>query len=175
VWFGTYNAVIGYGGSLLMRPNAGFTIISARSLGLDEKTGYLHVRSIFEDSRGVLWIGNNGIGVLRRREGSTINFSELQGLISPNSLRTGGYRSPPGSLEHVFSIGEDQNGNIWFGDRDTGAWRYDGKTMENFTQKDGLTTTHIWQIYKTRNGALWFAMGDGAVLEFDGTTFHRVF
>jgi hypothetical protein len=28
-----------------------------------------------------------------------------------------------------FAIEEDSEGNIWFGDRDTGAWRYDGKTV----------------------------------------------
>ena len=151
LWFGTYGAVVGYDG-------ASFTIIDDKSLGLNEETGYLHIRSIFEDSKGNLWIGNNGIGVLLYDGDTTINFSELHGLISENSLHRGGYRSPQGSLEHVFSIGEDLNGNMWFGDRDTGAWRYDGKSMRNYTRKDGLTTTHIWQIYNAKKGELWFAM-----------------
>ncbi len=168
VWFGTYSAVIGYDGT-------SFTVIDNKTLGLNEEKGYLHIRSIFEDSKGNLWIGNNGIGVLLYDGDSTINFSELHGLISENGLRNGGYKSPPGSLEHVFSIGEDINGNIWFGDRDTGAWRYDGNSFINYTTKDGLTTTHIWQIYKSKMRELWFAMGDGSVCKFNGESFDRIF
>lgn len=171
-WFGTYGAVIGYDGNSL--PSAlqpvgkeqnNFTIINDQSLGFDP--GFLHVRSLYEDSKGNLWIGNNGIGVLHYDGNTTTHFSKKMGLISQNSLRSGGFRSPPGSLEHVFAIGEDHDGNMWFGDRDTGAWRYDGKTMKNFTKEDGLTSTHIWQIYTTKNGELWFAMGDGNVLKFN--------
>jgi len=167
LWFGTYGAAIGYDG-------ASFSIINNESLGLKEETGYLHIRSIFEDSNGNLWIGNNGIGVLLYDGDTTINFSELHGLVPENSLHNG-YTSAPGSLEHVFSIGEDSNGNIWFGDRDTGAWRFDGKSMRNYTTKDGLTTTHIWQIYKDKKGELWFAMGDGSVCKFNGESFDKIY
>lgn len=167
-WFGTYGAVLGFDGS-------SFTTIDNKSLGLNKETGYLHIRSIYEDSKGNLWIGNNGIGVLHYDGDSTINFSALHGLISDNSQRRGGYRSTAGSLEHVFSIGEDRYGNIWFGDRDTGAWRYDGESLRNYTPKDGLTTTHIWQIYDTKMGELWFAMDDGSVCKFNGETFERIF
>lgn len=187
VWFGTYAAVFGYKNSPYLFPllpteneQKNFTIITNQSLGFDP--GMLHVRSLFEDSKGNLWIGNNGIGVLMYDGNTTIHFSQKKGLISKNSLRSGGYRSPPGSLEHVFSIGEDAAGNMWFGDRDTGAWRYDGKKMKNFTEKDGLTCQHIWQIYNTKNGELWFAMHDGNVLKFNPTaeregkkSFERIF
>lgn len=167
-WFGTYGAVIGYDGS-------SFTIIDSDMLGLNEETGYLHVRSILEDSKGNLWIGNNGIGVWLY-DGETItHFSKDQGLISKNSLLSGGYRSPAGSLEHVFAIGEDSEGNIWFGDRDTGAWKYDGKSMKNYTTEDGLTTTFISHIYQTKDRGLWFAMGDGSVCRFNGKGFERIF
>ncbi len=187
VWFGTYGAVIGYDGTslpLVLQLNKiehhNFTILNDQNLGYDP--GFLHVRSIFEDRKGNLWIGNNGIGVLRYDGNTTINFSEKKGLISENSLRSGGFSSPPGSLEHVFSIGEDPEGNMWFGDRDTGAWKYDGKTMKNYTKKDGLTCSHIWQIYNAKNGELWFAMNDGNVLKFNPTaeqegrkSFERIF
>ncbi len=180
VWFGTYGAVIGYEPSVMLRGGGtGFTIIDDKSLGFNEETGYLHIRSILEDSKGNLWIGNNGIGVLLYDGGTTINFSESQGLLSESSLRRGGYRSPSNSLEHVFSIGEDANGNIWFGDRDTGAWRYDPSAehnkMTNFTIKDGLTSNFVLHIYNTKNGDLWFGMEDGKVLKFTGESFVRVF
>jgi len=167
-WFGTYGAVFGYDGER-------FTMINNESLRLNEETGYLHVRSIYEDSKGHLWIGNNGIGVLEFNGDTTINFSGSQGLISENSLHSGGYSSPFGSLEHVFAIGEDTNGNMWFGDRDTGAWKYDGKSMTNYGVMHGLSSTHIWQIYNSKNGELWFAMNDGSVMRFTGELFERIF
>lgn len=168
IWLATYGAVWGFDG-------ASFTILDDERLGLNDATGHLHVRSLFEDSKGNLWIGNNGMGVLRYDGQSTISFSQQQGLLSANSQLRGGYRSPPGSLEHVFAIGEDREGNMWFGDRDTGAWRYDGQSMQNYTEKDGLTTSHIWQIVETANGELWFAMGDGSVCLFKGESFERIF
>lgn len=57
LWFATYGAVFGYDGK-------SFTVIDDKSLGLDETTGRLHVRCVLEDSKGNLWIGNNGIGVI---------------------------------------------------------------------------------------------------------------
>ncbi|MFK7771405.1 MAG: two-component regulator propeller domain-containing protein [Saprospiraceae bacterium] len=187
IWFGTYGGVFGYDGNALPaylstqnQKEKNFTIINDKSLGFD--SNFLHVRSIFEDRKGNLWIGNNGIGVLIYDGKTTFNFSEKKGLISENSLRSGGFHSPQGSLEHVFSIGEDPDGNMWFGDRDTGAWKYDGKTMKNYTAEDGLTCTHIWQFYNAKNGELWLAMDDGNVLKFNpspeqegGKSFERVF
>lgn len=168
LWFGTYAAAIGYDGDK-------FTVIDDQKLGLTKETGFLHVRSLYEDSKGRLWIGNNGIGVWQYDGDTTTHFSKDQGLISMFSQHKGGYRSPPMSLEHVFAIGEDKQGNIWFGDRDTGAWRYDGTTMKNFTEKDGLSTKHIWQIYQDRKGDLWFAMDNGSVCTFNGIRFDRIF
>lgn len=167
-WFGSYGCVIGYDGE-------NFTYVNNEFLGIGEETGYLHVRALFEDSRGNLWIGNNGIGVWMHDGVNWVHFSEEQGLISEGSGRTGGYRSPDGSLEHVFSIGEDAEGRIWFGDRDTGVWCYDGTTMKNYSKEAGLTENHIWQIYTAKNGELWFALGNGQVLSFTGEKFERIF
>lgn len=164
-WFATYTNVIGYDGN-------NFTVIDNKSLNLQKQTGVLHVRSIFEDSKGNLWIGNNGIGVLLKKGDKLIDFTKQQRLASKKTLKDGS-DSPKGTLEHVFEIAEDKSGNIWFGDRDTGAWRYDGTTMTNFTTEDGLTTTQIMSIYQSKNGDLLFGMGDGSVCIFNGESFER--
>lgn len=167
VWFGTYGAVIGYDGH-------DFTVIDDARLGLTDRTGHLHVRALFEDSRGDLWIGNNGLGVMRWRRDTMEDFSRQHGLVHFASKRNGG-KSPPGTLEHVFSIGEDSEGNIWFGDRDTGVWKFDGLSMTNYTQADGLTTSHVWAIYRTRQDELWVLLADGSICRFNGTSFDKVF
>lgn len=166
-WFGTYGAVIGYDGQ-------DFTVIDDARLGLTDLTGHLHVRSLFVDSRGDLWIGNNGIGVLRRKGDSIEPFSRQQGLIHFASTLSGG-KSPPGTLEHVFAIGEDSEGNMWFGDRDTGAWKFDGKSMTNYTEANGLTASHVWAIYRDRQGELLLGMADGSVCRFNGKSFDKIF
>ena len=165
LWIATYAAVIGYEGK-------SFEIIDDKSLGYSEETGLLHIRSILEDSKGNLWIGNNGIGVLLKDGDSIINFSEQNNLIHPTSSRRGD-KSPPGTLEHVFAIQEDDKGNIWFGDRDTGAWKFDGKTMTNYTVDEKLKTQMIWSIYQDNNGDLLFAMGAGGVYQFNGKSFDK--
>ena len=167
IWFGTYAGVFGYNGS-------DFTIINDETLGFDRKIEALHIRSIFEDSKGRLWIGNNGIGVLLKAGDSIINFSNKNNLIHPNSSGKGD-KSPQGTLEHVFTIAEDKKGNIWFGDRDAGIWKYDGKNLENYTIKDGLTNDFVLSIYEDKNSELWFGMTDGNIYKFNGKTFKKQF
>lgn len=166
IWFGTYAGVFGYNGS-------DFTIINDETLGYDRKIEPLHIRSILEDTKGRLWLGNNGIGVLLKEEDAIINFSEKHGLIHPNSKRRGEQKSPQGTLEHVFVIAEDNKGNIWFGDRDAGIWRYNGITMTNYTKKDGLLNDSAISIYEDNKGELWFGMRDGSIYKFNGKVFEK--
>lgn len=167
IWFGSYAGVFGYNGS-------DFTIINDETLGFDRAIAPLHIRSILADSKGRLWIGNNGIGVLLKEDDSIINFSKEKNLIHPSSGRKGD-KSPPGTLEHVFRITEDSQGNIWFGDRDAGVWKYDGVKMDNYTEKDGMTDDFALSIYEDSNGELWFGMRDGNVYKFNGKTFEKQF
>lgn len=138
----------------------------------DGKSKYMHVRSILEDSKGRLWIGNNGIGVQLKEKDSIIHFSEKYNLFKGEFIRV---KSPEGTLMHVFAIKEDSKGNIWFGDRDTGAWRFDGKEMKNFKLDSFLNTQHIWDIFEDKSGNLLFASGDRGVYKFNGNGFDRVF
>lgn len=167
MWIATYSGWVGYDGQH-------FEVYDNSYFGYNEETGYLHVRSIFEDSKGRLWIGNNGIGVMLKEGDSIVNFSDQHGLIHPESHRSG-HRSPPGTLEHVFAISEDQHGNIWFGDRDTGAWRYDGAKFEHFDADQNLKSPMIWDIHEDHHGNLLFSMADGGVYRFDGTQLVWVF
>lgn len=161
VWFGTYGAVIGYDGF-------DFTIIDNNYLGLNKITGLLHIRSIMVDSKGNLWIGNNGIGVFKYDGTKTIHVTEQTNLkVEGNSGN---------SLKRVFAIGEDALGNIWFGTAESGVWRYDGNYVKNFTKEEGLESDHIWKIYQSKQGELWFAGANpSGVYRFDGESFERKF
>ncbi len=159
VWFGSYGAIIGCNGS-------DFKILDNEYLGLNAETGSLHVRSIIEDKKGNIWIGNNGMGVLKYDGKKIINFTAQQNLKKENTKSN--------SLEKVFSIGEDTAGNIWFGTVGSGAWRYDGHSITNFTQKDGLESEHLWTIYQSKQGELWFGgSSPSGVYRFNGKSFER--
>lgn len=171
LWFATYQAVVGYDGE-------SFTIIDDKSLGLNDDTGRLLVRCVLEDSKGNLWIGNNGIGVILHDGQTATQFTQEKGLGKVDQ-RVGRTTPQPGdltggspSLNRVFSIGEDPAGNIWFGTIEHGAWRYDGTSLRNFSANDGLTSKQILCIYTDRRGELWLA-GNG-VFKFNGTSFDRI-
>lgn len=172
VWFATYGAVFGFDGTAL-------TTLDDERLQRTEANGRMHCRCVFEDSRGNLWIGNNGIGVLLWDGTNVTDFTQLHRL--GRAGRQAGRMTPlPGdmvgdgpSLHRVFSIGEDRDGNVWFGTVESGAWRYDGTTVRHFGADDGLTTTDVFGIYTDRRGDLWLA-GHG-VFRWNGASFERVF
>lgn len=167
VWFAIYSTALRWDGS-------SFSFLNDSVLGISGEHTYLHIRSILFDSKGNLWLGNNGMGVVLWREGKASFFSKDMGLWRPGGP-LGAQTSPSGTLEHVFAITEDPNGHIWFGDRDTGAWRFDGKDMKHFTVDASLPSQHIWQIYVDTNGDLLFAMGNGGVYRLAGEDFERIF
>ncbi len=165
LWIAHYSGVSYYDGKAIQ-------FINDSTIHYDGKSKYMHVRSILEDSKGRLWIGNNGVGVQLKEKDSMIHFSEKHNLFKGEIFRV---KSPEGTLMHVFAIKEDSKGNIWFGDRDTGAWRFDGKEIKNFKLDSNLNTQHIWDIFEEKSGNLLFASGDRGVYKFNGNGFDRVF
>ena len=172
LWFGTFAGVFGYNGNQ-------FTVINDETLELTKVSDKLHVRSILEDSKGRLWIGNNGIGVILKKGDSIIHFSKEQGKLIPINefeLNTQNKQFDKNTgLQAVFAIEEDRDGNIWFGDRDTGAWKYDGKTLTNYIIDNKLSSQMIWTIYKDNKNNLHFGMANGNVFKFNGKTFEKQF
>ncbi len=164
IWFGAYSELIGYDGKQLIT-------INNETVGLNGTTENLHIRSLMEDSKGNLWIGNNcgggrsGIGVIKYDGKNFIPFTKQ------HQLRTEDTKG--NSLDKVFSMCEDSLGNIWFGTNESGVWRYDGHTLKNFTQKDGLDGGIIWIIHRSKSGELWFGGGSNGVLWFNGNSFER--
>jgi ligand-binding sensor domain-containing protein len=159
IWFGTYNALIGYNG-------INFTIITDEYLGLNKENGFLHIRGIYEDRKGNIWIANNGKGVLVYDGKKAINFTAQQKLTKEDTKGN--------SLDKSFSVGEDASGNIWIGTVESGVWKYDGKSVKNFTKNEGLKSKHIWTIYKSKNGELWLGGANpSGVYCFNGKSFER--
>jgi ligand-binding sensor domain-containing protein len=131
------------------------------------------VLALFEDKNGNLWFGNNGHGLFlyNPASGRLTNFTEEKGLSNDEFLRSG--KQGPGTLARIYSINEDNNGNIWIGTIDAGAWRYDGRNLTNYTAKDGLPGSAVNTIYKDKKGDLWFGTEGQGVYKFNGTYFTK--
>lgn len=69
-------------------------------------------------------------------------------------------------------IYQDKSNNYWFGSND-GVYKYDGKSLISFTQKDGLISHSIIAIQEDRFGNLYFDTQDG-VSKFDGRKFTKL-
>jgi hypothetical protein len=88
------------------------------------------IRSLFVDSRGIVWIGTEN-GLSKFENGRFKNFFETDGL----------------AFNSCWAIAEDKNGNLWFGSYGGGVSVFDGKKFRVFTQKDGLADNRIRHFY----------------------------
>jgi len=159
VWFGTQaQGVCRYDGK-------SFTWFTEKGLGGSAVLG------LFEDRKGNFWFGNNGSGLFRYDGESLINFTEEKGL-SNNEFKVSG-KSGPGTLARIYTINEDDFGNLWMGTVDAGVWKYDGNNLTNYTTKDGLTSNAINIIFKDKNGELWFGTDGDGICKFNGKTFAK--
>lgn len=70
----------------------------------------------------------------------------------------------------VRNVKQDRNGNILIAASWGGVFRYDGKSFQNFTTKDGLPHNGGRAIMEDKTGKLWIATGDGPCF-YDGKTF----
>lgn len=127
------------------------------------------VLGLFEDSKGNLWLGNNGSGLFRYDGKSLTNFTVEKGLDNTDFIASG--KPGSGTLARIYTINEDNNGNIWIGTVDAGVWKFDGNNLTNYTTKDGLTSNSVNTIFKDKNGELWFGTDGNGICKFNGTTF----
>ncbi|MEP7322734.1 MAG: two-component regulator propeller domain-containing protein [Saprospiraceae bacterium] len=122
-----------------------------------EKSGLSNIdisrKSILVDKSNNIWVGTNG-GVFRYNpsadtlDGKCFSLFPLLGSIK------------------VRDILEDQMGNIWFASADHGVYRYDGKTITNITEKEGLGDNYAGGMVQDKTGNFWFTM-NGGICKYD--------
>lgn len=147
LWFGTDQGVYKYDGKIFRNYN--------------QKDGLSHIdisrKSILVDKSGAIWVGTHG-GVFRYSPSAdnkgAQSFSLFQQLATIN----------------VADIMEDKDGNIWFASSEKGVFRYDGKTIVNFTEKEGLGYNYAGGIAQDKNGNMWFTAKNG-ICKYDGKIF----
>jgi signal transduction histidine kinase len=123
-------------------PGKGLTFYSP-----SPRKGLIHGRiySLFEDSRGRIWIMTQQ-GLSCWENGEFTNYKTADGL----------------SDDTCYFMLEDHRRNLWIG-TGKGVDRYDGETFKNYTSTDGLPSseTNAKACLADSRGYLWFGTAKG--------------
>jgi ligand-binding sensor domain-containing protein/signal transduction histidine kinase len=148
-------------------------------------------RSVYQDSRGRIWIGTaDGLALYAGRTVRKINERHGAQLWDVRSIAEdaagnlwisagkdllvmkGGRFEPVKGWAARYEIEvllRDAAGNMWVGTDGAGLFRYAGGHFTNVTTSDGLGTNHVRAILADRGGALWIStFGRGVSRYADG-------
>ncbi|MCI5057590.1 MAG: hypothetical protein MRY83_15865, partial [Flavobacteriales bacterium] len=118
------------------------------SHSVDDGLIWTQVRSIYQDSRGYLWIGT--LGGLSRFDGDEFkNYSVKDGLLG----------------NHIECIYEDDQGQLWFGTLN-GVSKYDGLTFESI-EVDVFRDHFVRDIQQDKKGNYWFSSDGSGICLYD--------
>ena len=87
------------------------------------------IARIIEDKKGNLWFG--GAGGLWRYDGKSFTHFIVKDGVNNSNI---GSFMDTGKSNDVWSILEDRTGNLWIGTRNTGLYRFDGKSFTSFSE-----------------------------------------
>lgn len=183
IWFGTWtNGIYRYNGktldNFLNSNNQEYNLGRNKQLILD----------ILQDKNGNLWFSSwNGGGVWRYNGKEFKNFLPPADYYKANQDKRN-FNNPKISFENsqstkyspskdhitddmIFSMTEDNAGNIWFTTRDHGICYYDGKTFTNIGRNEGFSSRGATAILQDEKNGFWISTVDSGVWYYDGKTF----
>lgn len=71
---------------------------------------------------------------------------------------------------NIMLVYQDRKDNYWFGSWTEGLYKYDGKTIRQYTTKNGFPSNRIEEIKEDPSGNIYFNTG-GGIVKFDGKNF----
>jgi ligand-binding sensor domain-containing protein len=146
-----YSLVCDRNGDLLIGGAGGLSIYDFESDSVHSLLNEaIHV--IFEDNRGILWIGTLSKGLIKfnRQDGKMERFANI--LDDTSSL----------AANYILSITQDHKGEIWIG-TSSGLCRFDSftRTFTTFTEKNGLPNVHVAQLLVDDSDRIWMSTNKG--------------
>lgn len=142
LWFATFDGLVRFDG-------VNFKIFNQKNYPIFKTDGIL---TVYEDSRKNLWIGSNGGGLLRYKDGDFTLFQDS--LLMKNNI--------------ITAVKEDKDGNIWIGTR-SGLVKLNNGKFESFDNKNLLDNLNIYTLYFDKENNLWIGtIGNGLIKYKDG-------
>jgi|GEM_PF-920114 len=131
--------------------------------GNPESLSSNHVYALYEDSRGVFWIGTNGGGlnILDKSKGTFVHY--IHDPLNSSSL----------SYNEIRAIYEDRSGLLWIGTYGGGINLVDrGRKKFNLYSNvpnlnNSLNENIVWSIYEDSSGIIWVGTHGGGLNRFD--------
>lgn len=164
MWFGTsvFGACRFDGKSIKWMYEKDLTIVPAG--------GSFGIRSFYEDKEGKFWICNTWHKYVfdfdKTTKSDRLQYQKTDGI--------GNSKIFDGDEYIYYShIVEDNIGNIWLTTWSQGVYKYDGKTITNYSVKEDNKDVNLVSMYKDKQGNLWLGTPDNGVFKFNGSTFEK--
>ena len=188
LYFGTYECMVKFDGFEFDNLNK-YT---------DPHLSFISARTIFEDSKGVMWIGSNDEGIQKISKDNFAQHITMNDGLPNNSIRSivedrfnniwvgtasgvvyfgkSGIVLTPSSedldISHVIvnHLYCDTAGRIWMlTTEENGLYLYSGLCFEKYTELDSLGNFFPTAMTQDSNGNYWFGLGqDGVVMVSNG-------
>ncbi len=146
LWLGTYDGLVRFDG-VRFEPFDDRNVPALRSR---------RIRALCEDREGTLWIGTQGGGLTRFRDGAFTTLTRADGL-------------PGDGIEALLAA---PDGSLWIA-TSTGLGRLQGGRTRTYGTRDGLSSEVVRALALSPDGTLWIG-GDGGVDRLDGDRFLSV-
>ncbi len=104
---------------------------------------------------------------------TTCKTNTQSGLSSVQKSYADSKSSNPELDTIIWSIYQDRAMNYWFGSKENGVYKYNGKVLTPFTVEDGLISNEIRGIQEDAAGNLFFETTEG-VSKYDGQQFQTL-
>ncbi|MBK8722477.1 MAG: histidine kinase [Saprospiraceae bacterium] len=150
----------------------------------------INVIAIVKDNRNDHWIGTFGQGLYLFKNNKLTKFNNLpdQNILSIQSYQNGilaatlsgifhikqtekGYEILDFNQEiklpkyYVYKLLLDKKGTLWIGTDGKGLYRYDGKSLLNYSEVEGEKFKTVYSIDADENGHIWFGAEEVGLVE----------
>jgi hypothetical protein len=114
------------------------------------------------------------LSVLTACNGQSANAKKQHAVHIDETIVAGDTVAELGS--NIMVVYQDKRMNYWFGSWQTGVYKYDGKTLIQYTTKHGLFTDRVDDIEEDNAGNIYFSgmNPNGTITKYDGKSFTHI-
>ena len=106
------------------------------------------ISALLCDSAGVLWIGTSD-GLVKYHDGKQTLYTSAQGL----------------SDNHIQSLAEDRDGNLWIGSFGGGVCKLSSELIVTFKRTEGLPNQDVQKVIEDLKGQIYASINSGGIVK----------